>query len=183
MYFASGVAGVAVLIQLLFGALPPWAVQRQRHGECVARARAPELLHVKVVRVRAKTTWCQGRRRHAGRSFRAWRYKDLTVLARVTKVTKSASGLKVGAMVRFSYSIFHLCPHMTGPGNRPQPRWLGQGESVWVFLRHRKGNRFSLAAGAASFSQHQPNIGSLAHWLRHCDRLYPRRGRRRPGRR
>jgi len=178
MHFVFGVAGVAALVQSLFGALPPWAVQSLRHRECVARANAPELLQVKVVRIRAKTTWCPRRRRHAGRSFRAWRYKDLTVLARVTKVTKSASGLKVGAMVRFSYSIFHLCPHMTGPANRPQPRWLGQGEAVWVFLRHREGDRFGLAAGAASLTPHQPNIGSKAHWLRHCDRLYPRRGRR-----
>ena len=68
---------------------------------------------------------------------------------------------------------------MTGPSNRPQPRSLSKGDVVWAFLRHRAGNRYYLAASSYSFARTLPNIRSLQQWIRHCDRKYPGRRRRR----
>jgi len=158
------------------GVLPPSVVQGQKHSACVAQARAPERLRIRVVRVGRRVTWCSLRSRHSGR---VWRSAQLTVDAVVLKVRKTGSRLRSGRRIRFSYGLSQLCPMETGPSNRPQPRSLAKGDVVWAFLRHRSGNRYYLAASFFSFTKTLGAMGSERQWTRHCDRKYrPFRRRR-----
>jgi len=147
-------------------------VQSEKHGACLAQARAPERIRIRVVRVNRRVTWCARSSKYRGR---VWRRATLTVDAVVLKVRKTGSGLRPGRRIRFSYGLSQLCPRMTGPSNRPQPRSLSKGDVVWAFLRHRSGKRYSLAASFFSFTTTLPAIGSRAQWTRRCNRKYPRR--------
>lgn len=172
----SAIMIVVLSSPLWQGVLPPRVVQAERHGACVAQARAPEHLQIRVVRVERRVTWCSQPSRYRGR---VWRSADLKVEAVVLQVRKTRSQLRRGRRIRFSYRLSQLCPLMTGPSNRPQPRGLAKGDVVWAFLRLRAGNRYHLGASFFSFTRTLPAIRSLAQWTRHCDRKYPRRRRRR----
>lgn len=172
----SGLAVAVFLSPMWLGILPPSVVQSEKHSACLAQARAPERLQIRVVRVIKSLTWCPHHGRYRGR---VWRSANLTVDAVVLKVRKTRSRLRRGRRIRFSYGLSQLCPMMTGPANRPQPRSLAKGDVVWAFLRHRSGNRYYLAASFFSFARTLPAMGSQEQWTRHCDRRYPRRRRRR----
>ena len=203
----------AVLGGWSLGILPPQYVAEQKYQACLRQARVPEVLKIKVLAVDRDIEWCPsgppgaGRRRRKGSGGngngpRTWRYQNLTVYAQVLAVKKSATGLKAGSLVQFSYRLFHLCPRMVGPSNRPQPDMLRVGDVTWALLerarskplrkpgghalfsdliREAKGaafGRYWLAAGAKSFVAQPPTFPSLKEWDAHCDKLYPHRAHR-----
>ena len=102
------------------------------------QARSPEALMIKVKSVRVvkkKQTW--GMR------------SDIEAEAQVKAVTRSASGLRVGDLIRIKYSHSSYTQPMAGPS---EPDILRQGESYPAFLaRNAKDGSYALEAGGYSF--------------------------------
>ncbi len=156
-----------VLIVILFSGseamavLPP-RIARQRKQRLYATARAmqktaPEVLVIKVERVRVKSSYAS-RRYHSGstrkshRSRRILKGQELRVDARIIRVVRSKRRLRRGQRVRFTYKL----RYQYQPGPRIyNPLGLTQGDRARVYLRHRpktpaKRGRYHLAASVLS---------------------------------
>ena len=151
------------------GALPPQAIRHLQYNDCLLQAKAPERLRIRIVKVRHTYTWWPRRKGQR----RRWRTDTLHVTAKVLKIDKTSSRLKVNRIIRFSYSFRQRqYQNMPGPWNRPKPKWLSKGQVVWAFLRHLAGATYTLAASTLSFANKRAHIQSDKQWQAYCQQKY-----------
>jgi hypothetical protein len=118
-----------LLAVLIRAELPPSAYEAMQTA-------APEFLAIEILRVDYEP----------GETMEQ---QNITVLARVTKVHRSASSLQEGAIISVVYPLAERAPGFVGPGRVPVP---SEGESTVAYLKPGdKPDQFTPAAGAMTF--------------------------------
>lgn len=115
-----------------YGRLPPSAyIQMQRD--------APEVLRINVIRVT--------------RDAKSLSAAEITIVAEVLRVGKTATGLDSGDLITISYTVTDRGANWTGPAEIPI---LEEGTETIAYMRQaEQSTDYEPAAGAMSFSRFQ----------------------------
>jgi hypothetical protein len=134
---------LAVLIPILLAAPAPARAEIAPEHYAGWQRNAPEALTIRVLEVETSICW-----------FGLCETRDVRVTAKVTAVTRSASGLEPGRRIEIRY--VHFSPRENIAGPRPIPL-LREGDVVPAWLaKAGKSAWFEPAARGASFEPEIP---------------------------